>query len=51
MNKKWKLKENDENRILEISKKFNLTYIVAQKLAEKKLTDKEIEIFLNPEAL
>ena len=48
MNKKWKLKENDENRILEISKKFNLTYIVAQKLAEKNLTDKEIEIFLNP---
>ena len=48
MNKKWKLKQNDENRISDISKKFNLTYIVAQKLAEKDLTDKEIEIFLNP---
>ena len=48
MNKKWKLKENDDKRIAEISKKFNLTYIVAQKLAEKNLTDKEIQVFLNP---
>ena len=48
MNKKWKLKENNIDRIREISKKFNLTYIVAQKLEEKKLTDKEIEIFLSP---
>ena len=48
MNKKWKLKQNDENRISDISKKFNLTYIVAQKLAEKNLTDREVEIFLNP---
>ena len=48
MNKKWKLKENDNNRIAEISKKFNLTYIVSQKLAEKNLSDEEIKVFLNP---
>ena len=48
MNKKWKLKQNNKNRISDISKKFNLTYIVAQKLAEKNLTDREVEIFLNP---
>ena len=48
MNKKWKLKENDNNRIADISKKFNLTYIVSQKLAEKNLSDEEIKVFLNP---
>ena len=48
MNKKWKLKENDNNRIADISKKFNLTYIVSQKLAEKNLSDEEINVFLNP---
>ena len=47
MNKKWKLKKNDNARIAEISKKFNLTYIISQKLAEKNLSDEEIEIFLN----
>ena len=48
MNKKWKLKENDNDRIADISNKFNLTYIVAQKLAEKNLSDEEIKVFLNP---
>ena len=48
MNKKWKLKEKDNNRIADISKKFNLTYIVSQKLAEKNLSDEEIKVFLNP---
>ena len=48
MNKKWILKENDNNRIIDISNKFNLTYIVSQKLAEKNLSDEEIEVFLNP---
>lgn len=48
MNKKWKLKENDNSRISDISKKFNLTYIISQKLAEKNLSDEEIEVFLNP---
>ena len=48
MNKKWKLKENNNSRIADISKKFNLTYIVSQKLAEKNLSDEEIKVFLNP---
>ena len=48
MNKKWKLKENNNDRIADISKKFNLTYIVSQKLAEKNLSDEEIKVFLNP---
>lgn len=48
MNKKWRIKESDENRISEIEAKYKLTRLVAQKLEEKKLTDKEIEVFLNP---
>ena len=48
MNRKWRVKENDAVRIAEIEKQYNLTYLVAQKLAEKNLTNKEIEVFLNP---
>ena len=35
MNKEWKIKKCDEKRTEQIMKDFNLTRIVAQKLAEK----------------
>lgn len=48
MNKKWRIKDSNEIKIDEIVKKYKLSKLVAQKLIEKDLTDKEIEIFLNP---
>mgnify|MGYP000014889248 FL=1 len=48
MNKEWKIKKCDEKRTEQIMKDFNLTRIVAQKLAENNLTDSEIKIFLKP---
>ena len=48
MNKEWKIKRCDEKRTEQIMKNFNLTRIVAQKLAENNLTDSEIKIFLKP---
>lgn len=48
MNRKWRVKENDAVRIAQIEQQYNLTHLVAQKLAEKNLTNKEIDVFLNP---
>ena len=48
MNKKWRIKENDIQRIEEIKNKYNVNKLVAQKLAENKLSDEEIKVFLNP---
>ena len=48
MNKKWRIKENDTQRIEEIKNKYNVNKLVAQKLAENKLSDEEIKVFLNP---
>lgn len=48
MNKKWRIKENDTKRIEEIKNKYNVSNLVAQKLAEYNLNDEEINVFLNP---
>lgn len=48
MNKEWRIKESSERRIKEIQNKFNLPYLVALELEQKKLNDEEINIFLNP---
>ncbi len=48
MNKKWRIKENDTQRIEEIKNKYNVNKLVAQKLAENMLSDEEIKVFLNP---
>ena len=48
MNKKWRIRENNEERIIQIQQKYKLSKLVAQKLEEKDLSEKEIEIFLNP---
>ena len=48
MNKKWQYIENDRERAKEISKKFGVSMLVAQIIANKKLSDEKIEIFLKP---
>ena len=48
MNNKWTVLSGDEDRTEEIKNKFNLNWIVARVLANKNLSDKEIEVFLNP---
>ena len=48
MNKKWRIKGYDEEKINQISNKYNVSFLVAQRLVENNLSDKEIKIFLNP---
>ena len=48
MNKTWKVNDIDKKRAEEISKKFNLEMLASNVLANKDLSDEEIEIFLNP---
>ncbi len=48
MNKKWQYIENDKELAKEISKKYNVGIITAQILANKKLNDEQIKIFLEP---
>ena len=48
MNKKWNVQEPELERAQEISTKFNLGLLVSYILAEKDLSDKEIEKFLTP---
>lgn len=48
MNKKWTIKEENIDRALEISNKFNLNLLTSKILSHKNLKDDEIEKFLNP---
>ena len=48
MNKKWQYIENDTCRAMEIAKKFQIGMLTAQILANKKLTDEQIRVFLEP---
>lgn len=48
MNKKWHYMENDTERAKEISEKFKINIITAQIIANKKLTDEKIKVFLEP---
>ncbi len=48
MNKKWTIKEENIDRALEISNKFNLNLLTSKILSHKNLKDNEIEKFLNP---
>lgn len=49
MNKKWECNEIDENKVIEIKKKYNLTDLVANVLVGKNITEEEqIRKFLNP---
>lgn len=48
MNKKWTVKDVDKSRVEYIKNKFNLKTLAAEVIAEKGLTDDEIQKFLNP---
>ena len=48
MNKKWEIREQDNELTEEIAKKYNLSEITAKILASKNLNDKELEKYLNP---
>ena len=49
MKKKWEFYEADEDRINEISNRFNISKILAKIIANRGITDdKDIEVFLNP---
>ena len=46
MSKKWQYSENDKEKAIEISKEFNINLLVAQIIANKKLSNEKIKIFL-----
>ncbi len=48
MNKKWQYVENDKEKAKEIAKKYNINLITAQIIANKKLEEDKIKIFLEP---
>ncbi len=49
MNKKWEFYNSDENKIKEISEKFNISELLATVLVNRNITQEdEIKIFLNP---
>lgn len=48
MNKKWKYSERNIERAKEISEKFDINLITAEIIANKKLSDEKIKIFLEP---
>ena len=48
MNKKWQYVQNNKDESKRISEKFGIGQITAQIIANKKLSDEQIEIFLKP---
>lgn len=49
MQKKWKFSEFDENKVIEIAEKFNISKLLATVLVNRNIVDDdEINIFLNP---
>ena len=48
MSKKWQYSENDKERAIQISEEFNISLLVAQIIANKKLSNEKIKIFLEP---
>ena len=49
MNKKWQIYEVDEDKVEEISKKYNLNTLLATILANRNITQEaDIRLFLNP---
>ena len=48
MNKKWEIREQNNELTEDIAKKYNLSEITAKILASKNLNDKELEKYLNP---
>ena len=48
MKKKWQIYDIDEQEIEKISKKYNINKLLATILVNRKIDEKNIEIFLNP---
>ena len=49
MNKKWECLEADEEKVKEISEKYNISSLLAKILVNKNIVEKEeIDLFLNP---
>ena len=48
MNKKWQIYESNNEKIEEISKKYNLNKLLATILVNRKIEENQIETYLNP---
>lgn len=49
MNKKWEFYNSDENKVKEISEKFNISELLATVLLNRKIVnDEDVKLFLNP---
>ena len=48
MNKKWQIYESNNEKIEEISQKYNLNKLLATILVNRKIEENQIEIYLNP---
>lgn len=48
MTKKWQIYESNNEKIEEISKKYNLNKLLATILVNRKIEENQIEIYLNP---
>lgn len=48
MNKKWEFIPNDREEAKRIAKKYDINLLTAQIIANKKLSDEQIQIFLEP---
>ena len=47
MNKKWEYNEVDENKVLEISEKYNISELLATILVSRNIIDdKKVKVFL-----
>lgn len=52
MNKKWQIYENDETKIEELKKEYNINHLLATILVNRNIVDKEkIRLFLEPTRL
>ena len=48
MNKKWQVYETNETEINKISEKYHLNKLLATIIANRKINENELEVFLNP---
>jgi len=49
MNKIWKLKEIDNNRVLDYVKEFNISELIAKMIIAKDIEKENVEAYLNPD--
>ena len=48
MNKKWQIYETNEEKINQISQKYNLNKLLASIIINRNINEEDIEVFLNP---